>query len=161
MECFRARRCNIGGTDGEFGTSSVDLVIRSDELVFRLSWLGFLFIAGIFGLMKEGEHGSDTREFDRELKGGWMERPFMFLARLGAGEVMGLSILALSAMASVAMDDNPAKVFPVKDDNGGRLTGDSGDDEGDGSESEEESVQDRVVVGDDSADSEFWVEVLS
>lgn len=29
-------------------------------VVFKLSWLGFRFMAGIWGLMKEGEVGSET-----------------------------------------------------------------------------------------------------
>jgi hypothetical protein len=41
-----------------------------------------------------------------------------------------------------------------------KLTGESGDEDGEGSERSDESVQDRVVVGDDSADS-ARVEVLS
>jgi hypothetical protein len=42
-----------------------------------------------------------------------------------------------------------------------RWTGESGDDEGDGSVSGDESVVEKVVVGDESADSEAWVDVLS
>jgi len=46
-------------------------MLRPVESVFRLSWLGFLFIAGIFGLMKEGEDGSETRlDVDLPPKGG-------------------------------------------------------------------------------------------
>ena len=42
-----------------------------------------------------------------------------------------------------------------------RLTGESGDEEGDGSERGEESAVESVVVGEESADSEACVEVLS
>jgi hypothetical protein len=45
--------------------------------------------------------------------------------------------------------------------NGTKLTGESGEDEGEGSDKGEESVVDRVVVGEESADSDIWVEVLS
>jgi hypothetical protein len=41
------------------------------------------------------------------------------------------------------------------------LTGESGEEEGDGSERGEESVVDSVVVGEESADSDACVEVLS
>lgn len=161
VECLSARCSIIGATVGEVGTSRVARVTRSDEFVFRLSWLGFLFMAGILGLMNEGEDGSETRELDIELKGGWIERPFMFLGRLGAGDVIGRSVLAVSATVSEAIEAKPPKDMPGNEDNGGRFTGESGDEDGEGSDSEEESVQDRVVVGDDSADSEFCVEVLS
>ena len=59
-ECLSARRCRIGGIPGDGGTSAMGLVARSDVLVLRLSMLGFRFMAGILGLMKEGEEGSDT-----------------------------------------------------------------------------------------------------
>lgn len=41
------------------------------------------------------------------------------------------------------------------------MTGESGEEEGDGSDSGEESVVDSVVVGEESADSDACVEVLS
>lgn len=62
MECFSALRCSIGGIAGDDGTSSVVRVRRSDVLVLRLSWLGFLFMAGIFGFMNDGDDGSETRD---------------------------------------------------------------------------------------------------
>lgn len=91
MECFKARRCRIGGIEGDWGISRVVALAKSEVLVLRLSWLGFLFMAGIFGLMKEGDEGSETSEEDNELltKGGCIERPFMFRARRGEGEVIG------------------------------------------------------------------------
>lgn len=52
------------------------------------------------------------------------------------------------------MDVRPPKVVPGKALRGTRFTGESGDEEGDGSEREEESVHDTVVVGDESADSD-------
>ena len=42
-----------------------------------------------------------------------------------------------------------------------RFVGESGDDEGEGSLNGEESVVDMVVVGDESADSDICVELLS
>jgi hypothetical protein len=47
---------------GEGGTSRVVLWVRSEVLVLRLSWLGFLRIAGIVGLINDGDAGSDTSE---------------------------------------------------------------------------------------------------
>lgn len=84
----------------------------------------------------------------------------MFFGRRGAGEVMGRSRF-VSDTVREAMEGKPANVAAGKDDSGIKLTGESGEEEGDGSESDEVSVHDTVVVGDDSADSEFWVEVLS
>lgn len=93
-ECLSARRCSIGGIAGDGGTSrATGLVIRSDEFVFKLSWLGLRFIAGILGLMKTGDAGSDAIVFVmvEAITGGWMERPFMFRGRLSPGEVIGRS----------------------------------------------------------------------
>lgn len=70
VECLRARRCRIGGTEGELGTSNVVRAIRSEVLVLRLSWLGLRFMVGIFGLMKEGEDGSDTSVEETEPPNG-------------------------------------------------------------------------------------------
>ncbi len=151
------------GTEGEAGISSSVGLIRSEVFVFRLSWLGFLFIAGIVGLMNvEGDDGSDNSDEESELKGGWMDRPFMFFGRLGAGDVIGLSRLgALSDIVRLAMPDKPAKGVGAKDERGIRLTGESGDEDGEGSDRSDESVHDTVVVGEDSADSVVCVDVLS
>jgi hypothetical protein len=64
-------------------------------------------------------------------------------------------------MFRVAIDDNPLNEVAVNEDSGRRFTGESGDEEGEGSEREEESVHEAVVVGEDPADSEFCVDVLS
>jgi hypothetical protein len=112
-ECFRARRCRMGATVGELGTSSVVRVMRSEEFVLRLSWLGLRFMGAMVGLMKEGEEGSDNNDEELELEGGWIERPFMFLSRLGTGEVMGRSWFG-SVMARRAMLDNPPNVVGAK-----------------------------------------------
>ena len=91
-----------------------------------------------------------------------MERPFMFLGRRGAGEVIGrIKWFLGSETARVAMDGRPPKLVDGKAFKGTRLTGESGDEEGEGSDSDEESVHDTVVVGDESADSDVWVDVLS
>jgi hypothetical protein len=45
-------------------------------------------------------------------------------------------------------------VDPENDDNGTRLIGDSGEELGEGSDNEDESTVDIVVVGDESVESE-------
>ena len=167
VECFNARRWSIGGiesvgTDGDRGISMVVRAASSVDLVLRLRRLGFLFMPGMTGLMKdnEGEEGSDVTDEASELKGAWIERPFMFLGRRGAGEVMGRSSVVGSETVNPAMPDRPAKEGGAKLESGMMFTGESGDEEGDGSERSDESAHDTVVVGDDSADSVVWVDVL-
>src|SRR6266566_561719 len=58
VECFKALLWSIGGNAGDCGASSVVALTRSVGLVFRLNWLGFRFMAGIVGLIKEGEEVS-------------------------------------------------------------------------------------------------------
>lgn len=166
VECFKARLCAnpIGGIAGDGGISIVDDRMLSPwPSVFKLSWLGFRFIAGICGLMNDGEEGSETRLVESEVaNGGCMERPFM-LRLLGEGEVIGLWKWLLMAFGSLTVrvfivDESPPKEVPGKLFNGIRLIGESGEEDGDGSESEDVSVV-KVVVGDESA--EFCVDVLS
>lgn len=74
--------------------------------------------------------------------------------RLGAGDVMGrIKRGGCSETVRLAIDGRAPKVVPGKALRGTKLTGESGDEEGEGSESDEESVHDTVVVGDESADS--------
>lgn len=85
----------------------------------------------------------------------------MFL-RLGAGDVIGRTRRCVgSETVRFAIDGRAPNVVPGKTLRGTRLAGESGEDEGEGSESEEESVQDTVVVGDESADSEACADVFS
>jgi hypothetical protein len=131
-------------------------LIRSDVLVLRLSWLGFRFIAGIVGLMKEhaGEDGSDRTDEERELKGGWIDNPFMFFGRRGAGDVIGLSGVASDTPRFAIPPDNEPKGAGPNDDSGiSEIIGESGEEEGEASERSDESVHDNVVVGEDSTDS--------
>lgn len=168
LECFKARRCSIGGmvkvgtaaTDGELGTSRFRRP-RSDVFVLRLNWLGFLFMPGMTGLIKTGDDGSEVTGFPRDAKGGVIDSPFIFFARLGAGDVMGLPLACVSTTLSESKDGKAPKVVAVREDKGRRFTGESGDDEGDGSDNEDESVHDTVVVGEDSTESEVCVDVLS
>jgi hypothetical protein len=93
--------------------------------------------------MKDGDAGS-IRGMGAAAdvpKAGCRERPFRFRGFLGEGEVIGLK----TGFTSEGFD---AMV------NGMRWTGESGDDDGDGSVSGDESVVEKVVVGDESADSE-------
>lgn len=160
VECFKARLWASAGIEGLCGTSMVGRPARSLEFVFRLRLLGFLFMAGIFGLMNDGEEGSDgcDEEAAEAAKGGCIERPFMFL-RLGAGDVIGrISRGPGSETVRLAIDGMAPKLVPGNALRGTKLTGESGDEEGEGSESDEESVHDTVVVGDESADSDACVD---
>ena len=57
-------------------------------------------------------------------------------------------------------NESKPNVDPAKEDNGTRVTGDSGEELGEGSDNEDESMVDIVVVGDESVDSDV-VDVLS
>lgn len=164
VECFKALLCASAGSEGLCGGSKLGRRPASSlEFVLRLRLLGFRFIAGIFGLMKDGEDGSDACADDEAeaAKGGWMERPFMFLRR-GAGDVIGrIKRGAGSETVRLAIEGRAPKLVPGNALSGTRLTGESGEDEGDWSEREDESVHETVVVGDESADSEACVDVLS
>lgn len=85
----------------------------------------------------------------------------MFFGRRGAGEVIGRSRLGASDTERLAMPERPPKGVGANVWRGIRFTGESGDEDGEGSERSEESVHDTVVVGDDSADSVACVDVLS
>jgi hypothetical protein len=90
-----------------------------------------------------------------------MDRPFIFRLR-GDGDVMGLDRLVSLTVRLCIVFGSPPKLVAGKELSGIKLTlmGESGDDEGDGSDKDEVSVV-KVVVGEESADSEFWVDVLS
>jgi hypothetical protein len=70
-------------------------------------------------------------------------------------------MFTLSVMVRLESDGRPPKLVAGNDERGIRLTGESGDDEGDGSDKGEESVVERVVVGEESADSDACVDVES
>lgn len=133
--------------------------------------LGFRFIPGILGLMNTGEAGSEVTVFDAAwpTDGGWIDSPFMLRGFLGAGEVIGRCKVLISGELSTGVGAGAGfnvvacelKEVAGKLFNGTNPTGESGEDEGEGSESGEESVVDRVVVGDESADSDICVDVLS
>lgn len=121
--------------------------------------------------MNEGEEGSETRLDDSDVwNGGCIDRPFILRARLGDGDVIGRGNSDAPPLLTVRvcmLDDksddkpeSPPNVVAGNELRGIRLTGESGEDDGDGSEREEVSVV-SVVVGDESADSELCVEVLS
>lgn len=90
---------------GEGGTSRVRFVIKSELLVFRLSRLGFRFMAGILGLMKAGEQGSERTVWavGEVIVGAWIDSPFMFRKRLGDGEVIGRSRVGASGTLRVVV----------------------------------------------------------
>lgn len=69
-------------------------------------------MAGIAGLMKDGEQGSETiLDVAFTVVGGWIDRPFIFLGFLGAGDVMGRSHeLASEMLSSETGFDGPLKL---------------------------------------------------
>jgi hypothetical protein len=89
-------------------------------------------------------------------------RPFMF-RRLGPGDVIGRSGVGAAGtvrvdviVGALVLNEVEGKLF-----NGIKWTGESGEDDGEGSDRGEESDVDNVVVGEESADSDIWVDVLS
>lgn len=114
--------------------------------------------------MNDGDAGSEMSDCGvvAATVGGWIDKPFMLRGLLGEGEVIGrtnapeMPTLSVGALCECMPNDVEGKLL-----RGIRLTGESGDDEGEGSDKGEESVVDRVVVGEESADSDICVEVLS
>jgi hypothetical protein len=153
-------KVGTAATHGELGISTFRRP-RSDAFVLRLNWLGFLFMPGMTGLMKTGDEGSEVTGFPRDAKGGVIDNPFIFFARLGAGDVMGLPLVCVSTTLSESNAGKVPNVVAVREDKGTRFTGESGDEDGDGSDNEDESVHDIVVVGEDSTESEVCVDALS
>lgn len=117
------------------------------------------------GLIKDGEEGSD------DWNGSIFELRFRarllgFFAFLGDGDVIGRSSLSGSREGLVSIifklwNESSPKVDAEKDDKGIRVTGDSGDELGDGSDNDDESIVDIVVVGDESVESDACVDELS
>jgi hypothetical protein len=131
--------------------------------VLRLRILGFLLAFEGGGLIKEGEDGSEVNvsRVGRRLSA----RLLGFLGFLGEGEVIGRSTVSCGGLSNSPIfrlwkESNPND-DPVNDDSGMRVIGDSGDELGDGSDNEDESTVDIVVVGEESVESEACVEVLS
>lgn len=168
MECFKPLRCNIEDKPGNPGEAR-PFVETASELaapVLRLSKLGFLRPASGGGLINEGDDGSDAPEFSG-LVLRLSARLFRFLNLRGPGDVMGLPsfrgkrIKGVSVIFKLWKESRPNEE-PGNEDKGTNVTGDSGEELGDGSDdNEEESTVDIVVVGDESVESEACVDVLS
>lgn len=78
---------------------------------------------------------------------------------------MGRSSLSGGLMGSGSatlrlLNDSIPNEAPGKEDIGRRVTGDSGDELGEGSEREDESTVEMVVVGEESVESDACVDVL-
>lgn len=163
IECFKLLRCSMVGTLGELSIPN-DRGCWFAAPVFRLSKLGFFLPFNVGGLMKEGDEGSeDWNPSTLELR--LSARLLGFLGFRGWGEVIGRSSLSGSRMGSLsttfrAWNESIPKVPPGKDDSGRRVMGDSGDELGEGSEREDESTVDMVVVGEESVESDACVDVL-
>jgi hypothetical protein len=162
-ECFKLLRSNIDGSLGDaIGSPKIGTLLAAP--VFRLSKLGFFLGGFAGGLIKEGEDGSDVWNAPLlELR--LRARAFGFFGFRGDGDVMGrLSFSGNGRVVSTIFKlwkASKPNVDPEKEDNGTKVMGDSGEDEGEGSDSEDESTVDIVVVGDESVESEVCVEVLS
>lgn len=85
----------------------------------------------------------------------------MFRGRRGEGDVIGRCKRSGSTTLSVFVLARMPNEVDGKLLRGIRLTGESGDEDGEGSDSGEESVVDSVVVGEESADPDICVEALS
>jgi hypothetical protein len=89
-----------------------------------------------------------------------------FLPLLGDGDVMGRSSFSgnleifVSTIFKLWNESRP-KVELEKDESGTIVTGDSGEELGEGSDNDEESTVDIVVVGEESVESDVCVDVLS
>lgn len=88
-----------------------------------------------------------------------------FLGFRGDGEVIGLSSLSgnLGVMSTIfrLWNESKPKFDPENGDSGTSVIGDSGEELGEGSDSDDESTVDIVVVGEDSVESDACVDVLS
>jgi hypothetical protein len=160
----------IGANFGEVNASpnaSPNDALALAAPVFKLNKLGFFLGLNGGGLINEGDEGSDVCDGSTvALKPPKLRaRLFGFLNFLGEGEVIGRSVPvggrtgfrpATFRLWKASKPNGP----PVKDDSGTTVTGDSGDEDGEGSDNEEESIVDIVVVGEESVESEAWVDVL-
>jgi len=164
MECFKPLRCSIVDIPGEAMPSTP----RDCEFaapVFKLSRLGFLLPFSVGGFINEGDEGSEDWN-GSTLALRFKARLLGFLNFRGEGDVIGRSSLIgtrielLSAIPRLLNESSP-KVEPGNDDNGIKVIGDSGEELGEGSDNEEESTVDIVVVGDESVESDACVDVLS
>lgn len=162
-ECFKLLLCNIEGNLGEAnGSPKIGTLFAAP--VLRLSKLGFFLGGFAGGLINEGEEGSDAWKAPLlELR--LRARAFGFFGFRGDGDVMGRLSLSgkwtvVSTIFKLWKASRP-KDDPENEDSGTKVMGDSGEDEGEGSDSEDESTVDIVVVGDESVESEVCVEVLS
>ena len=164
IECFSPLLCSMFGTDGDAsGSKDREFVLAAP--VFRLRRLGLRLPLRVGGFMNDGDEGSEV----------WKESrfEFKFSARLlgffdlrGEGDVIGRSplIAILEGFVSTIFklwNESKPNDEPENEDNGTSVTGDSGEELGDGSDKDDESIVDIVVVGEESVESEVCVEVLS
>lgn len=173
-------KAGVGGTLEAFDSERL-VVPRPGVEMVSPSLLGFRF-GGLGGTMNEGDAGAEigcedstTEAVEMASLGScapglvvvdmFKERFFMFRIFLpgdsgrvrpgrGRSEPGGDSIPLFSGNWLVNLKD-------LKDVRGAIETADSGDELGEGSVTDEESSVEIVVVGDESVDSEFTVEVLS
>jgi hypothetical protein len=163
IECFKLLLCSMVGTPGDASDPNPRGCWFAAP-VFRLSRLGRFLPVRVGGLMNEGDEGSeDWNPSILELR--LSARLLGFLGFRGWGEVMGRSSLSGGRTGSGSatlrlLKESMPNGAPGKEDSGRRVMGDSGDELGDGSEREDESTVEMVVVGEESVESDACVEVL-
>ena len=133
--------------------------------MFKLSKLGFLLFLSGGGLINDGDEGSEPWNVSAPVL-RLSARLFKFLVLRGPGDVMGLSSLSCNRMGGASAIFKFWKLSKPKDDpeneeRGRSVMGDSGEELGEGSDNEDESTVDIVVVGEESVESDACVEVLS
>ena len=116
--------------------------------------------------MKEGDDGSEDNGSESCRR--FSARLLRFLDFRGPGDVMGRSScsgVCLGVLSAIFKPWNESRpnVVPEKEDKGTTVVvmGDEGEELGEGSVIEDESTVEMVVVGEESVESEFWVDVLS
>ena len=114
--------------------------------------------------MKDGDEGPEAwNPSILELR--LRARLLGFLGFLGCGEVIGRSSASDGRMGSISatcrfLKDSMPNDDPENEESGRSVMGDSGEELGEGSEREEESMVEMVVVGEDSVESDACVDVL-
>ena len=153
----------VGGGGSRESEGRAAFPAKFDD-VWRLRVLGFFLGFGSGGLTKAmGDAGADTWTSGSS-EPSFSARPFALRGFRGKGEVMGRSKesrrMGLSDMVRSSREWIP-KPLEEKEERGRMMTGDSGEELGDGSVRADESAVDMVVVGEESVDSEACVDVLS
>jgi hypothetical protein len=163
IECFKLLRCSIVGIPGDANGSMAGGRLLAAP-VFKLSRLGFRLPFSVGGFINDGEEGSEVWKLSI-LEFKFRARLLGFFGLRGDGEVIGRSSFrgkqALLLSIFKLWKGSKRNVDPENEDSGTKVIGDSGEELGEGSDKEEESTVEIVVVGEESVESEACVDVLS